>query len=277
LPTTLTVPVLPARFGTAVATMYATAQSLTGEQRDQLDLLLLDTPGTTWKPARRRLDDDDELHVLDELTGLLDEQTAVLYPILAVCAQDLGVITADDFAILTSWWVAAGLPLPQVATGDDETGSAAPIQSMTSDLICDELRSASHGTSEYGAVLALTGYNHGQLLAHPFVRRFIGRSSRDQSLFVDWARMTGALDEGESKEPGQTERDILSFATTLQGYGDLTLADDGGLGMTEDNLEALGYAATHTLEVNHLFTASPTALASRLHRVREHLDRANPS
>ncbi len=248
--TTLT---LPARYGRAVAEIYATTQSLTGEQRDRLDMLLLRTPSTEWKPARQRLDNDDELGMLDELAELLDEQTAVCYPILAVYAQDLGVITSDDFNALTSWWVDAGLPLPEVVTGDDDAAATAPIERMTSDLICDELASASHGTNEYGAVTALTGYNHGQLLAYPFVRGFIGRSARDQSLYVDWAGLTGALDGGASGELDQSGRDVLSFAITLQDFGDLTTTVDGH-SMSRGNLEALGLAAMHALATTHLFT-----------------------
>lgn len=261
MPTILT---LPACYGTAVDEMYSTTQTLTFEQRDQLDQLLLETSGAMWKPARQQLDTHDELAVLDALADTLDEQTAVLYPILAVYARDLGMITAGDFDALTTWWVAAGLPLPEVVTGDDETGSAAPIDTMTSDLICDALRSASHGTPEYGAVLALTGYNHGELLAYPFVRGFVGRSARDQSLFVDWAGLNDALDKGEGTEVDGKSQDVLSFAITLNGYGDLAFDEVvTAATISIGNLEALGLAAVHTLAATHLFTTSPDMPASR--------------
>lgn len=35
----------------------------------------------------------------------------------AVLARDFGLITAEDFAVLTAWWTAAGLPLPDPRPG----------------------------------------------------------------------------------------------------------------------------------------------------------------
>lgn len=207
---TITAP--PAKYGRAYAEIVNAAAALTTDQVDELNRLYRDWPETAPRGIYERIDAAIELfrpvhehHVLEPLAAV-DAADAVL-------ARDRGVITSADFAALTAVWVAAGHPLPGAITGDSEVGPFTPINAMTSDLISDELLHAANGTPEYGAVLMLTGYNVGELLAHQSVRGWIDRHNNQYK--VDWAGLAEALDADQLGDLGEDARWFLESTTSL--------------------------------------------------------------
>lgn len=204
-----------ARYGRAFAEVYQTALSLTAHKRGMLVANLSHADQDEHRAATERLGEGLNLIGVDELLSLEDgdeaESFAAFDVIYAVLLRDRGLITAADFATIVTPWVLADLPLPAAVTGDDETGPFTAVHDMTSDCLGDELLHAAFGTDAYGAVLALTGYNHGELLAYPTVRGYVER--RRGVLVMDWKGLASV--PFHSPELGEDAADFLEFVLML--------------------------------------------------------------
>lgn len=256
-------------FGTAAKAVLDDVDQLTPEQGEALVGAQAALDQEAWDAADGRL--CAVVDMLDPANDFLDAvdvlpavQVRYAYKTVnAVVARDRGLITDADFALLTTPWLAAGLTLPAQITGDHAITadiSHGPIEHLTSDLLADELLRTTYGTSQYGAMLALTGYNYGELLASPWVRRFIrrayGATPADAEVFFDfdWSAMTAAFEAEEVLTTGPVATNgmdevALNFLMTAADFAqDRSQLLDEVNG--ENNAEVYVAAAAHALGVS---------------------------
>lgn len=210
----------PARYGRAYAAIFAVAHALTAEQ--VTDVYEACNELADYNPAydlaAARLNDSIEL-IAGTDSGIDGLPLQVVDTVRAVLARDRGLITAADFALITGPWVAAGLPLPEAVTGDDEAETFTALDLMTSDRLGDQLLQNALGEDDfYGAVLMLTGYNHGELLAYQGMRRLLD-THRGGRLMFDWRCLISSITRNrlhvEFAELTAEARDALRFAARL--------------------------------------------------------------
>jgi hypothetical protein len=260
----------PGAYGTAFRQVYATAAEITAEQRDQLSKTweLADT--AAYAAASKRL---------DEAIDLLDVERVNFYSpalisdtVYAVLALDRGLITRTDFEAITGAWTLAGLPLPMQLDGDEAIPSCANIDFVTTDALVDELLHATFGTDQYGAVLMLTGYNYGELLAYRSVRACLDRRGNGDFI-IDWKSLSNALDGDEADEDTDVDEmeekaaDAIEVALGLLPAG--TLEDDDATEGEDDSLlgfvggdanaEPFVTAVAYSFGVQHLLTGTESA------------------
>lgn len=240
------------RYGAATAEIVTTAADVTDAQAAAMTAAHNQIDDLIYQPAANRL--GEQIQVLDPDGEVpFSGHAPVFDAVYAVLTRDRGLITDDDFELLTRAWTAAGLPLPAQVTGDDETGAVVHIPAMTSDLIADELLHAAHGTEMYAAVLALTGFNLGGLLAYPMVRDCVRRSARDQSLYIDWRALGTAVDTDlEIGDLDEDTRNLLDFAISLAE------TDSALAAVSTENAEVLITATAYKLGVEHLINDNET-------------------
>ncbi len=192
---------------------------------------------------------------LDEAMDLLDLQPIFDLPLgvpttqaCALFAQDRGLITDADFTALVAPWINAGLSIPHRVTGDDPMRPDLKIRTI--DRLADDLLTTAFTSDwfagHYSALLVLTGYNHGELLAYPQIRRHISGGPNTDQMHIDWDSLRdtferGDLDEADVPEDAQT---ALSLAIMLSPVGVL---HDASHGLGDDNAEALLTAYAYSI------------------------------
>jgi hypothetical protein len=154
----------PAELGEAFAAVIATALSLSPADRVEIEQKQIDSI-PDGEDAYWRL--TDEIHETLEDAGLAwscqfgepdhpaeagpyidtlrdHDMTGASYVAAAVLARDLGLIVEADFAAVTAWWVAAGLPLPppSTVTGAGFAADAAQVKQNAADLSSNRYRMA---------------------------------------------------------------------------------------------------------------------------------------
>lgn len=229
----------PERYGSAFSAIYKVAVSLPNDQRHKL----LDEFHTLTCREHEIEIYHAALARLNEVLGLLGveerEDDPAVDVAFAMLARDRGLITAGDFDTLTAAWVAAGLPLPAASTGDEDTD--VPVAKMTTDRVCDELVHTAHGTPHVGAVLVLTGFNHGELLTYDIVRGFVVKT--DNGLEVRWADLDYALhEEGQFPPAGILSGEALGFLALAVSMATLPSAAPAGSANAEVMTLACAYA-----------------------------------
>lgn len=250
----------PARYGRAYRELIETVNSLTPEQVGDLDRIWTEIAANgnrAYETASARMDQAASI-VIDDAgdPGLDGKSIPIIDTALAVLCRDRGLLTQDDFAAITAPWTAAGLPLPVAVTGDEEADPLVAIDVMTSDRLADELLNhtfhdlAAYPT--YGAVLLLTGYNHGELLAHEPVRRVLDRHN-DGKLMIDWASLRSDLAKGVITDLTDEAHNALCLAL------DLALMSGGGSANVHlfspdhpETAEVMTFAIARTLGVPYL-------------------------
>lgn len=243
-------PVAPARFGAAYHEVHQTITNLTPDQVVALTHAYSNAEFYSYQLAVARLNDalevldvDDDLLSVEPAPAPYAENTAN-----AVLARDRGLLTAADFRTITDPWIHAGLPLPSTVTGDDPiSATLVSLDVLTTDRVADELMSAAADRDDYAAVMMLTGYNHGELLAYPRVRRFLDRHTTGE-LVVDWDSLRIALDNGALLGLGEPASNALHFAIGLR------LPADGSCGFlhfstpdSADTAEVMALAFAHAI------------------------------
>jgi hypothetical protein len=252
---------IPAWFGRAYRQVAETARALTDEQYAKLYRALSDALSAGHYSVAVLRTQTALFDIGVDPDDLIAEQpVTVVDAAMAVLARDRGVITDADFDTITSVWTAAGLPLPAAITIDDDADG--PIDDMTTDRIADELMiSGVADPKVYGAVLMLTGYNHGELLAYPAVRQFLQRDD-DGKLRVRWVGLARAAGSGAAEalpQVGGDARRALSFAAALRQpmLGKelrLPVSLPGGADF-DDNAEVMAIAFAHAMGAGHLIGA----------------------
>lgn len=242
-----TLPPAPAGYGSAFREVLEVVRALTADQITTLNNVSehLQTDAAHQQAVERfeaafELVDGGIAQFAAEGKLIITAPGGALAALYAVLLRDRGLITAADFTIITDPWTTAGLPLPAAVTGDEALGTFTAIAEMTSDLIADELLHAAAGTAQYGAVLVLTGYNHGELLAYPCIRKFVERHEGG-ALKIDWnsVAIDHAMDLLE-EELGEDATDFLTVALAMLPDGEL------GVDVTDDNAEVLTLATAYT-------------------------------
>lgn len=164
-------------------------------------------------------------------------------------ARDRGLVTEQYFTQMTHRWTTAGLPLPTAITGDQQIALDADISQLTTDALVDELLHFAHCTDQYGAVLALTGYNHGELLAHETIRQFVRRTPAG-NFYMDWAALRDAekdvrCDTFDNIE--LTAHDVIAEAINMALPDRFDAAQAGS-----ENAEAMLIAYAYALKIPHI-------------------------
>jgi hypothetical protein len=243
---TATATATPARYGRAYREIVATALTLTEDELAAVKIA--DTADAEEIYERAVQNVDLGLALIDGVDDpILDGYPpCVIDAVVAVLARDRGLVTTADFDIITAPWVAAGLPLPHAVTGDDDTGAFTPLADMTTDRLADALLQAAFADQDrpqiYGAVLLLTGYNQGELLAFDSVREYL--DLHDGRLKLDWESLCGHLDHGDFSDDDMD----ASALRALNAAADLSVHDDDDPNDvhfdfgTPDNVEALVFA-----------------------------------
>lgn len=242
---------IPAAYGNAYRQIVDTALALTSDQYDALRHAWDDRDDQVYEPALLRTE-TALINIGINPDDLLTEPLPAVDAALAVLARDRGVISDGDFDTLTTAWSTIGLPLP-VAT----TTNNGPIHDMTSDHIADQLTISGHtDPAVYGAVLMLTGYNHGELLAYPAVRKFVHHDT-DGKLQIRWDELNHTLTNDDAgAQLGQLElraRAALAFAIDLRNpMTGSTMTMPLGLIGDDDNVETMAIAFAYAIGAGYL-------------------------
>jgi len=250
----------PTRYGSSFSAIYEVVTSLPHDQVCALN--------DAYHTAHHR--DDyaaygaalDRLDVVLGLLGVQERDDDLAQDVaFAMLARDRGLINEADFTTITTAWVAAGLPLPATSTGDVDDD--VPVTKMTTDRICDELAHTAVDTPNAGAVLALTGYNYGELLSYDIVREFIVKDGA--GLQVRWSDLDYALnEEGGFPAEGVLSGEALGFLAFA-----VSMATVAGAAMPgSQNAEVMTLAVSYALNTHRMIDtrwdndSTPEAAAS---------------